>query len=129
MCELVERGGEGCLLELGARLRRFAVDEKSLEETRRGFQLGIFLDRQPRLAARHRVALARVLDGGVEQHMQRQARAAASCALAASSREHPAGHRARHGERGERPARRNFVMAGIAIELRAWLSPRRGQRP
>ena len=71
VAELLERRGEGALLELGARFRRFAVDQEGLQKARRGFQFGKFLDRQPRLAARDRIAFARVPDGGVKQHVQR----------------------------------------------------------
>ena len=70
--EMLQRGGEGGLLELGALLRCFAADQKRVEEAGRGFQFCIFVDGQPGLTARHRIALARVPDGGVEQHMQRQ---------------------------------------------------------
>ena len=72
LAEMLERVGECALLEPRAGLRRLAVDQEGLQKARRGFQLGIFLDRQPRLAARHRVALARVLDGRRQQQVERQ---------------------------------------------------------
>ena len=129
--EMLKRGGEGGLLELGPRLRRLAVNQERLQKARRGFQFGIFLGGEPRLARRHRVALAGALDGGCKQHMQRQlgARAFPRLRLGSFEREHPSRHRARHGERGERPARRDFVVAGVAIKLRASLFRRRGPRP
>ncbi len=120
---MVERGGKSRLLEDGALVRRLTVGQKGLHETRRGFQLGIFLAGQRRLAARHRIAFARAPDRGVEQHVQRQpARtfidAFAGLRFGRFQRQHPTGDRARHRQRGERPARRNFVMTGVAIKPR-----------
>ena len=126
LAEMFERGGEGGLLELRARLRRFAVEQKGLHEAGRGFQFGVFLNRQPRLAARHAVAFARAFNGGLKQHMQRQlgARAFAGLRLGGLAREHPPCHRARHGERGERPARRNgFVVERLPHNNRSGNNP------
>ena len=118
--EMLERGGEGGLLELGSRLRRLAVNQERLQKARRGFELGVFFDREARLARRDDVALAGALDGGFKQHVQRQlgVRAFAGLRLGGLEREHPSRHRARHGERGERAARRNLVVAGVAIKPR-----------
>ena len=115
--ELIERRGERGLLELAARFRRFAAGEEGLHKARRGFQFGIFVDRERRLAARDRVALARMFDGGLQQYMQRQPRILARLRFGRLESECPARHRARHRERGKRAARRNLVLTMVAIEL------------
>jgi hypothetical protein len=112
--ELIERGGKGGLLELRARHRRFAVSQKGFPETDRVLHLRQFFRRQPRLTARHRVALARVFDRSRQQQIERQL---AAVRFRRVSSKHPRRHRARHCERGERAARRNLVMAGVAIKL------------
>ncbi len=89
LCELVERGGEGGLLEPGARLRRFAVDQEGLPEANRVLHLRQFFRRQPRLAARHDVAFARVLDRGHQQHVERQFAAIAPWQLRAPASRPP----------------------------------------
>ena len=127
MGQMLERVGEFCSAWPTARIRRLAVDQKGLEKPRRGLQLGVFLDGEPRLAARHRVALARVLDGGLKQHVERHA--VPPLRLGRLERQHPAADRARHGERGERPARGNLVVAGIAIEAASVALRRRAPRP
>ena len=66
--QMIEGGGERALLEVSALLRRLAVDQKCLGETGRVFQLIELFDGEPRLAARHRIAVARVLDGAAEQY-------------------------------------------------------------
>ena len=115
--ELLERRGERRLLQLRADLRRLAVDQEGLARSRAPpSSPASFSAREPRLAARHRVALARVLDR--RRRAARRAAACRRCALRRLERQHPAADRARHGERGERPARRDFVVAGVAIELR-----------
>jgi hypothetical protein len=57
-------------------------------------------------------AAARLLDGCGKQVGDRQATA---LRLGSFQREHPARDRCRHRERRQRPARRNAIMAGIAI--------------
>ncbi len=127
--ELLERGGKRALLQLRAHLRHLAVDEEGLAKADGVFHFRQFLGGQARLAARHRVALARVLDRGREQHIERQPRAER---LGRVQRQHPGRHRARHGERRERAARRDLVVAGVAIGSDGRLGPgppRAHQRP
>ena len=63
MGEMRERGGERLLLQLSADRRRLAVDQKRRGKARHVLQFGEMLLRQPRLAARDRIAVAGVRDG------------------------------------------------------------------
>ena len=118
MAEMIERGGEGRLLERGAHLRDLAVEQEVFAEADRFLHLRQLFGGEPRLAARDLVALARVLDRRRQQHIERQlaANSLAALRLGCFLRQHPAGNGARHGKRGKRPTRRDLVAAGLAVE-------------
>ena len=65
------------------------------------------------LAARDLIAVAGVAGGVAHQHIERQL---AAVGLGGLQRQHPAADGARHGERGERAARRDGLV--VAIKLR-----------
>ena len=73
----------------------------------------------------HHIAVARLADRGVQQHVERQ-----PCRrprLRRLERQHPAADRARHGERGERPARGDRLV--LAIKLRRGARAGRARPP
>ncbi len=106
---MVERRGERCLLERRARLGRLAVEQERRREAGHVLEFGKLLGGEAGLAARDDRALARTGDRRREQIAKPQAPAKGAGRL---QRQHPAGDRARHGERRERTARRDrFVVA------------------
>src|SRR5262249_36055821 len=64
MCEMLESCSKLSLLEPGADVRNFAINQECFFEADRFVHLRQFFCRQPGLAASDRVAVARVLDGG-----------------------------------------------------------------
>jgi hypothetical protein len=86
-------------------------------------ELGQMVFRQLLLAARDLIAVAGVARGVAQQHIERQPAAVGFCGL---QRQHPAADGARHGECGERPARRNGLV--VAIKLRPRVAARRAGR-
>ena len=90
--------------------------EKHVGKTRRVFQSGEMLLRQPRLAAGDRVAVAGAGDGRRQQHVERQfsaIRRIAANGFGGFERQHPAADGARHGQRGERPAPRDGLVLAV----------------
>ena len=122
--EMSERVRERRLLERAARLGRLAVGKEDIREARHVLQFGQLLRGQPRLAARHDIAVARIADRGMQQHVERQFPAADRARRV--QRNHPAPDRARHRERGKRPARRNVFV--FAVKLRLCARPGRTRR-
>jgi hypothetical protein len=114
MREVIEQGGKGALREARAGGGRLAVDQKCLGEARHIVQFGKLFGGDPRLGARHPIAVPRVADRGCEQHIERQAPA---LRLGDFERQHPAADRARHRERGQRSARRDRLVSKLAIEF------------
>ena len=113
MGELLKRRGKRCLLQSRAHLGHFSIEQKCRLEAGGLVHFREFFGRQPRLAACDNISAARMLDGGRKQQIEGQL---AAVHFGGVCREHPRGDRARHRERGKRPARRNFIATGIAIE-------------
>ena len=119
--KVLKRCGKRGLFEHRTDIGHFVLEEECFLESGCLGHFGQLFCREPRLAAGDDVALASVLDRGRQQNVKRQL---AALSLRRVGSEHPGGDRARHGERGERTARRNLVMAGIAIEPRRRLGAR-----
>ena len=120
MGELVERVGKTRLAPDGADLRRLAVGEEVRGEARHVLQrLDIAHGLAP-LRRAHRHALARVADGIAEEVAPRQPPAEAGGRLHGHR---PARDRAGDRERRQGPARRQLVVAFLAVALDG------GQRP
>ncbi len=79
--------------------------------------------REPVLAARDLIAVAGVAAGVAHQHIERQL---AAVGLRRLQRQHPAADGARHGERGERAARRDGLV--VAVKLRPRVTAGRAGR-
>ena len=124
MGELFERRGQRFLLEDGADRGNFAVDQECFGKARHALQGFEAFQRQPLLAARDGIAVARLRDGRREQQRERHFSAGDFCGF---EREHPAADRARHGQRRKRPARRDRFV--VAIKLRPGLLRRTDRRP
>ena len=118
MDKVRERLREPLLFQCGSDRRRLAVDQKCCGEFRHVLELGKVLLGEPRLAARHGIAVAGVDDGRCQEDAERQPRAVG---LRRLKRQHPAADGARHGERRERPARRDGLV--LAIKLQPRLHP------
>ncbi len=114
MRELIERVGQLLLRELRPNLRRLAVDEKCLAETDRLCHFRQLAGSERGLAARHHIALAGTADRSFEQHVARHLPAECVRRL---QRDLPGRDRTGHGQRRERPARRDLVLAVFAIKL------------
>ncbi len=118
MGELFERRGERALAQQrGRRPAPCRRPGRSARSRERAFSSpATAAVRSARLRA-HRRALAGLADGMAEQHVERQR---AAVRLRRLQRQHPAGDRARHRQRRERPARRDRVVArGRAPAARA----------
>ena len=113
MRQMLERFSECALLQPRAFVRWLAVSKERLGEAGHVLQVGELVGGELRLAARDDIALARMLDGGSQQHVERQPAAMGLCRLL---RQHPAGDGAWHGQRGKRAARRHLVVAGFPIK-------------
>jgi hypothetical protein len=129
MREMIEGFGKFRLPESGVGIRRLAVEQERLFEADCFVHFRQFFCRQPRLTARDRVAIARVIDGGRQQHRERQLTTLSPRRLL---RQHPCTNRARNGERGKWAAGRDLVVANVPIKLRRGFgagSSRSHQRP
>ena len=113
--KLLKRRGKRCLLQPRADLGDLAVEQKRILEADGLVHLRKLFGRQPRLAARHNISVARMFDGGRKQQIEGHL---AAVRFGGVRSEHPRGNRARHRQRGERPARRNFIATGLTIEPR-----------
>ncbi len=118
--EVIERRRQRALPQGRAGFRRLAVGEERGRKARHVLELGELLCGEASLAARHRIALAGVPDGRREQYVERQLPARGARRLDGQS---PAADRARHGERGQRPARRDRLV--LAVELGSGACARR----
>jgi hypothetical protein len=106
-------------------LRR-AVNEERRREAGHVLELGELFGAEPRLAAGDDIALAGVADRRRQQLRKRQPPAVRAGGF---ERQHPAGDRARNGERGERTARRDGFVIAIKLGPRIGAgAPRRHQR-
>src|SRR5262249_42855394 len=115
MCEMLESCSKLSLLEPGADVRNFAINQECFFEADRFVHLRQFFCRQPGLAASDRVAVARVLDGGPEAQLNRQL---AALRYGCSLRKNPRAVCARDSERRERPTRGDLVVARVPIKPR-----------
>ncbi len=119
--ELFQRVGEALTAQHRAGGGDLAVRlQEGGGEARHVLQLGELLGGEAVLRAGDGDAGAGMADGGLQQPAQRQAPAEGFRRL---QRQHPAADLAGHGERGERAARRDHVMAAVAIEGMVALAP------